>query len=124
MANTLTGVNLPTYQISSPTGTTGQFLTTNGINGTSWTTNTGGYQISPSIVVSSDPSSLEVKGKIIHNGVDLEERLKTIEKVLMIPERDVKLEKNYPKLKKLYDEYINELSKAKMWEALKGEGND
>ncbi len=123
MANTLTGVNLPTYQISSPTGAVGTFLTSGGINGTSWT-NTSGYQLSPSVVVSSDPASLEVKGKIIHNGIDLEERLKTIEKVLMIPERDVKLEKNYPKLKKLYDEYINELSKAKMWEALKGEGND
>lgn len=123
MANTLTGVNLPTYQISSPTGTAGTFLTSGGINGTSWTT-TSGYQLSSAVVVSSDPTSLEVKGKIIHNGVDLEERLKTIEKVLMIPERDVKLEKNYPKLKKLYDEYINELSKAKMWEALKGEGND
>lgn len=124
MANTLTGVNLPTYQISTATGTTGQFLTTNGINGTSWITNTGGYQISPSIVVSSDPSSLDVKGKIIHNGRDLEERLKTIEAVLQIPERDVKLEKKYPKLKKMYEDYIKELSKARMWESIKGENND
>ena len=139
MANTLTGVNLPTYQISSPIGTgggavgslssigsggNGSFLTSAGSNGTTWVTNTAGYQLSPAVVVSNDPSSLEVKGKIIHNGRDLEERLKTIEKVLMIPERDVIMEKKYPKLKKLYDEYINELSKAKMWEALKGESND
>lgn len=139
MANTLTGVNLPTYQISSPIGTgggavgslssigsggNGSFLTSAGSNGTTWVTNTAGYQLSPAVVVSNDPSSLEVKGKIIHNGIDLEERLKTIEKVLMIPERDVIMEKKYPKLKKLYDEYINELSKAKMWEALKGESND
>lgn len=123
MANTLTGGNLPTYQISA-TGTAGQFLTSNGINGTSWTTNTSGYQISPSIVVSSDPSSLDVKGKIIHNGRDLEERLKTIESVLQIPERDVKLEKKYPKLKKMYEDYIKELSKARMWESIKGENND
>ena len=125
MANTLTGVNLPTYQISSTIGTggAGQFLTTGGINGTTWT-NTSGYQLNPSVVVTSDPASLEVKGKIIHNGKDLEERLSTIEKVLMIPERDVKLEKKYPKLKKLYDEYIKELSKARMWESIKGEGND
>ena len=123
MANTLSGVNLPTYQISTATGTggaAGQFLTSGGLNGTSWTTNTTGYQISPSIVVSSNPSSLNVTGKIIHNGRDLEERLSTIEKVLMIPERDVILEKKYPKLKKMYDEYIKELSKARMWEELKG----
>lgn len=123
MANTLTGVNLPTYQISSPTGTAGTFLTSSGINGTSWT-NPSGYQLHPPVVVSNNSASLEVKGKIIHNGIDLEERLKTIEKVLMIPERDVKLEKNYPKLKKLYNEYINELSKARMWESIKGENND
>lgn len=125
MANTLTGVNLPTYQISTPTsGTGGAFLTTSGINGTTWTTNTTGYQLSPSVVVSNNPSSLEVKGKIIHNGRDLEERLKTIETVLQIPERDVKLEAKYPKLKKMYDEYIKELGKARMWESLKGNEND
>ena len=117
---TSTGVNLPTYQISSTTGIpSGAFLTTTGINGTTWT-NTSGYQLSPSVVVTNDPASLEVKGKIIHNGKDLEERLKTIETVLQIPERDVKLEKNYPKLKKMYDAYIKELSKYRMWEELKG----
>lgn len=83
------------------------------------------YEINPTVMtVSSEPASLEVKGKIIHNGQDLEERLTTIEKVLMIPERDVILEAKYPKLKKMYDEYIKELSKARMWEALKGEDND
>lgn len=117
---TSTGVNLPTYQISSTTGIpSGAFLTTTGINGTTWT-NTSGYQLSPSVVVTNDPASLEVKGKIIHNGRDLEERLTTIEKVLMIPERDVIMEKKYPKLKKMYDAYIKELSKYKMWEELKG----
>ncbi len=121
MANTLTGVNLPTYQISSPTGTAGTFLTS-GLNGTSWS-NTTSYN-STVMTVTGDPASLDVKGNIIHNGRDLEERLKTIEKVLMIPERDVKMEKKYPKLKKLYDEYIKELSKARMWESIKGEGND
>ena len=117
---TSTGVNLPTYQISSPTGIpSGAFLTTTGINGTTWT-NTSGYQLSPSVVVTNNPASLEVKGKIIHNGRDLEERLTTIEKVLMIPERDVIMEKKYPKLKKMYDAYIKELSKYRMWEELKG----
>ena len=80
-----------------------------------------GYSISPDITITHEPSSLEVKGKIIHNGRDLEERLSMIEKVLQIPERNVKLEEKYPKLKKLYDEYMKELSKNRMWESLKGE---
>jgi hypothetical protein len=65
-------------------------------------------------------ATLEVKGNMIINGVDLEERLATIEKVLFIPERDVKLEAKHPKLKKLYDDYIKELSKHRMWESIKG----
>jgi hypothetical protein len=55
------------------------------------------------------------------NDVDLEERLKTIEKVLQIPERDVKLETKHPKLKKLYDEYIHALSKYRTFESIKGD---
>jgi len=69
--------------------------------------------------VSGDPATLEVKGKMVLNGRDLEERLDTIEKVLQIPERDVILEKNYPLLKQKYDDYINTLSKYRMWEELK-----
>lgn len=111
-----------TYSITAG-GTSGQFLTTGGSNGTTWATNTAGYQISPTVVVSNDPSSLDVKGKIIHNGRDLEERLSTIEKVLMIPERDVKLEAKYPKLKKLYDDYINALGKYRTFESIKGDNN-
>lgn len=120
MANTLTGVNLPTYQISnSATGSAGQFLTSAGINGVSWTNAT--TAVNPILSVNQNsPNTLEVKGNIVMNGIDLDERLKTIEKVLMIPERDVKLESKYPKLKKMYDEYIKELSKARMWESLKG----
>jgi hypothetical protein len=60
---------------------------------------------------------------MVINGVDLEERLNTIEKVLSIPERDVKLEKKHPKLKKLYDEYINALAKYRTFEAIKGDEN-
>lgn len=83
-------------------------------------TNTAGYSVNPNITITNEPASLEVKGKIIHNGRDLDERLNIIEKVLHIPERDVNLEEKYPKLKKLYDQYIKELSKARMWESLKG----
>jgi len=92
-----------------------------GSNGYSYVTNTSGYTLSPTVVINNEPSSLEVKGKIVHNGRDLEERLSVIEKVLQIPERDVILEKKYPKLKKMYDEYIKELSKVRMWESLKGD---
>jgi len=73
------------------------------------------------MIVKQDPASLEVKGKMVINGIDLEERLKNIEKVLMIPERDVKLEKKHPKLKKLYDEYIAALGKYRTFDAIKGE---
>jgi hypothetical protein len=100
--------------------TSGQFLTSSGSNGMSWTTNS----ISNSEVMrinQTNPPTLEVKGNMVINGRDLEERLKTIEKVLLIPERDVKLEKKHPKLKKLYDEYIAALGKYRTFEAIKGD---
>jgi hypothetical protein len=99
-------------------GTSGQFLTS-GSNGTSWTNTTS---IADSVMVArNNPAELEVKGRMVLNGRDLEERLDTIEKVLQIPERDVKLEKKHPKLKKLYDEYIHALAKYRTFEAIKGE---
>jgi len=116
--------NLPGYvgattnNISLGGGSSGQFLTS-GSNGTSWTNST---TIADNILVAKhNPPELEVKGRMVLNGVDLEERLNTIEKVLHIPERDVILEKKHPKLKKLYDEYIKELSKYRMWQAIKGD---
>jgi hypothetical protein len=71
------------------------------------------------IVLEKD-ATLTVKGKVVINDRDLEERLNTIEKVLQIPERDVKLEAKHPKLKKLYDEYINALGKYRTFESIKG----
>ena len=100
-------------KVYTTNGTSGQFLTS-GANGTSWATTTDNVMI-----VKQDPASLEVKGRMILNGVDLEERLNTIERVLTIPERDVKLEKKHPKLKKLYDEYIAALGKYRTFEAIK-----
>ena len=101
----------------------GQYLVA-GSNGTTWANPTQiGYGDSV-LIAKHNPAELEVKGRMVLNGRDLEERLDTIEKVLQIPERDVKLEKKHPKLKKLYNEYINELSKYRMWESLKGEDND
>ena len=99
------------------TGSAGQFLTSRS-NGTAV------FGTNPNdnvMIVKQDPASLEVKGRMILNGVDLEERLNTIEKVLQIPERDVILEKKHPKLKKLYEEYIAALGKYRTFEAIKGE---
>ena len=69
----------------------------------------------------TNPPTVDIKGNLVINGRDLEERLNTIEKVLQIPERDVKLEKKHPKLKKLYNEYINALGKYRTFETIKGE---
>lgn len=104
-------------QVYTTNGTSGQFLTS-GSNGTSWAHNNIPDNV---LTAKGNPASLEVKGKMIINGVDLEERLNTIEKVLRIPERDVKLEKKHPKLKKLYDEYIHALAKYRTFEAIKGD---
>jgi hypothetical protein len=112
----LTTSALNTLQQVYTTNTTGHFLTS-GSNGTTWTNpNSDVMRINQ-----TDPPSIEVKGRMVINGVDLEERLATIEKVLSIPERDVKLEKKHPNLKRLYDEYITALGKYRTFEAIKGE---
>jgi len=90
--------------------------TTVGINGTSWNTNNEVIKINQ-----TTPATIEVKGNMVINGRDLEERLDTIEKVLQIPERDVKLESKHPKLKKMYDDYIKALAKYRTFEAIKGD---
>ena len=111
-------------------GQVGQVLTA-GANGTNWasigavgSTGSGAYSIRQPydavMKVNGNPASLEVSGKVVINGLDLEERLKTIEKVLMIPERDVTMEAKYPSLKKKYDEYIAALEKYKTFERVKG----
>ena len=105
------------YTTNSASGSAGQIYTT---NGTGNNTFTWANQADNVMKISQSPPELEVKGRMVINGVDLEERLKTIEKVLMIPERDVILEKKYPKLKKLHDEYIAALGKYRTFEAIKG----
>jgi hypothetical protein len=104
------------------TNTTGSFLTST-VNGTSWTTGTTSVPNETIRINQTNPPTVDVKGNLVLNGRDLEERLDTIEKVLQIPERDVKLEKKHPKLKKLYDEYINALGKYRTFEAIKGDEN-
>jgi hypothetical protein len=117
MANTYTTTTLPNnYTISASSATGSSISWSNSVNGT--------YSINQpyeSVMTYKDnPPSLEVKGKMIINGLDLEERLKTIEKVLAIPERDVTMEAKYPSLKKKFDDYINTLEKYKTFERIKG----
>ncbi len=136
MANTWNTVNQTysntTYTVAGATGSSGQFLTTSGSNGTGWVnastnfTNSNGKSImsmpyGENKVVLEKDAALEVKGKVVINGFDLEERLKTIERVLMIPERDATMEAKYPSLKKKFDEYINTLEKYKTFERIRGE---
>jgi len=102
--------------ITNNTAATSNITFANGTTSSTW--------VNPVLTVQNAPAGLEVKGNVIINGQDLEERLKTIEKVLTIPERDVKLEAKHPKLKKMYDDYIKELSKYRMWESIKGNEND
>jgi len=109
---------LPVGNVYTTNVTSGQFLTSVS-NGTSWTNSTSEVMR----INQTNPPELEIKGRMVINGRDLEERLDTIEKVLQIPERDVILEKKHPKLKKLYDEYINALGKYRTFEAIKGEDN-
>ena len=125
MTNTLKTLNsvintTPIPPLVYTTNTTaGQFLTS-GSNGTTWANSTVGTN--PALTIKqTNPAELEVKGRMVINGRDLEERLETIEKVLQIPERDVILEKKHPKLKKLYDEYITALGKYRTFEAIKGD---
>ena len=106
-------------QVYTTNNTSGQFLTSTGMNGTTWANSNNEVMR----INQTNPPELEVKGRMVLNGRDLEERLDTIEKVLQIPERDVILEKKHPKLKKLYDEYIAALGKYRTFEAIKGDDN-
>jgi hypothetical protein len=116
--------NQPLGNISIGGGLTGsgagQIYTTTGTGTANWVTPSNPYDAVMKIN-QTNPPTIEVKGNMVINGVDLEERLNTIEKVLQIPERDVKLEKKHPKLKKLYDEYITALGKYRTFEAIKGD---
>ena len=108
------------YNTGTTTIPNGAYLTSTGTN-TIWTTGTSSIPNEAMRINQTNPPTIEVKGNMVINGRDLEERLDTIEKVLQIPERDVKLERKHPKLKKLYDEYITALGKYRTFEAIKGE---
>ena len=115
-SNTISNITLT----GSGSGGAGQIYTTNGTSGLNWATSSSPYD-SVMKINQTNPPTIDIKGNMVINGVDLEERLNTIEKVLQIPERDVILEKKHPKLKKLYDDYINALGKYRTFEAIKGD---
>ena len=123
MANTLKTVKMPSVLYGNntvhTTGQPGQVYTTTGTGQTNWA-NPLGEALK---INQTNPPTIEVKGNMVINGRDLEERLDTIEKVLAIPERDVILERKHPKLKKLYNEYITALGKYRTFEAIKGDEN-
>ena len=101
----------------------GQVLTAGGHGSsytTAWTGGSSSITNGDILTVKNNPPSLEVKGTVIINGFDLEERLKTIERVLLIPTRDATMEAKYPSLKKKFDEYINTLEKYRTFERVKG----
>lgn len=131
MTTTYSTVNTLFPKLTANATQSNQILTYSGSNGTTWANPSTNFYSSNQTailtiphgeekVVLAEKATLEVKGTVKINGIDLEERLKTIEKVLMIPERDAIMEAKYPSLKKKYDEYIKELSKYRMWESIKG----
>jgi hypothetical protein len=119
MANTLNTKSNTLNTLSNITSSVSTSAYWNGTVGASTYTIKQPYEAV--MTFKENPASLQVTGKVIINGLDLEERLKTIEKVLMIPERDATMETKYPSLKKKYDEYINALGKYRTFDAIKGE---
>ena len=115
--NTITLTNTSNGTNPITIGAAGSTFYTSGTN-SNWSINPN--PLEPILTMNPDKTVLEVKGKMVLNGLDLEERLNTIEKVLMIPERDVIVEQKHPKLKKLYDEYIAALGKYRTFDTIKG----
>lgn len=125
-------VTLPTNYNIGTLVSNGSITATTGSNYSTWTTSNTNFNStngSPVMtiphgqdkVIIEEQATLDIKGNVKINGLDLEERLKTIERVLMIPERDAIMEAKYPSLKKKYDEYINTLEKYRTFERIKGE---
>ena len=132
--NTLSSIDTitidPNLYTVSNVGINGSTLTASGIGSTWYTPNThftsGGTNNKTlmSIPYNSDEvviepaAALNVKGKVIINGENLEERLERIETLLSIPHRDIEMENEFPKLKTLWKEYSEELEKYKTWKRL------
>lgn len=121
--------------LHNPQGSSGQVLTASVSNGTTYTTAWANPNAnfsdgnSPVMVIPhgsktveiTEKATLDVKGTVKINGVDLEERLNVIETLLQIPTRDVTMESKHPKLAELYKQYMHELEKYKTWHRIKGD---
>jgi hypothetical protein len=128
-----------TVTLNTGAGVAGSYLVGNGtLTGTSYSTawtqpsqnfvSNGGTRLMSipaegNEVILEKAATLDVQGSVKINGIDLEERLNVIEKVLQIPTRDVTMENKHPKLKELYEQYVHELEKYKTWERIKGDEN-
>lgn len=123
----------PNITVSGGTGASGSTLqyNSNGTYTTAWASPNTNWNSSNGKPVLTIPhgedklvlekqAELEVKGRVVINGEDLEERLKRIELLLNIPTRDVKMEDKHPKLKQLFEQYMYELEKYKTWDRLNG----
>jgi len=126
--NTLT-INVPyNYDDYATSGSGTYTISTTGIGGNWWdnTSITNG---------TSNYGKISVHGE--KGTWDLEDRLKTIERALNIPERDYDMESKHPELAELFEkhlrkvervlkklprisEYEREVEKHRMWDTLKG----
>lgn len=113
---------LPNITLSNSTITTGNVQPNNSFYSTN-ATSVMSIPYGQDKVVINESAALEVNGKLRVNGIDLEERLSTIETILQIPTRDATMESKYPKLAELYNQYMKELEKYKTWERIKGDEN-
>lgn len=86
--------------------------------GTSITTSSPFHYIGNSVLEIPADGKLNVNGKLVIKGEDIDERLTRIENMLHIPQRDVIMEQKYNKLKKLWKEYNETLAAIKTWETI------
>lgn len=84
-----------------------------------WTNTTS----TESIEISDGPFSVDtvftVDGRALIQGRDVLQELDEMRDILLLLKRDVDMEKKYPRLKELKDEYEAALAKYKTMEALK-----
>lgn len=66
-----------------------------------------------------DGNAVKINGELIVNGENIDDRLKRIEDLLHIPQRDIMIEEKYDKLKQLWQEYTETLKAIKTWEIIK-----
>lgn len=114
--------------VSNHIGHNGSYLTSASSGTVSWSTpstyfNNGSKSVMTipaggDEVIIEPSASLIVKGSIIMNGEDVDERLRRIETLVNIPSRDIEMEQEFPKLKQLWEEYNSELEKYKTWKRL------